>query len=76
VRQMIDDRRPECDLEVEGGIDADSAFLAADAGADVLVAGASVFECEAGVAEGMRRLRDAARRVESRSGTSGSSFRM
>ena len=33
VRQMIEDRRPACELAVEGGIDRDNAFLAADAGA-------------------------------------------
>src|SRR5271165_4738416 len=43
VRQMIDRIKPECDLEVDGGIDAASAPLVIDAGANVLVAGSSVF---------------------------------
>src|SRR5215471_18551955 len=43
VRQMIDRVKPECDLEVDGGVDATSAPLAIDAGANVLVAGSSVF---------------------------------
>ncbi len=39
VRQMIDQIRPGCGLEVDGGIDAETAPLAVAAGADVLVAG-------------------------------------
>ena len=34
---------PACDLEVDGGIDATTAPLAVEAGANVLVAGSSVF---------------------------------
>src|SRR6476661_431772 len=37
VRQMIDEIMPGCDLEVDGGIDATTAPLAVDAGANVLV---------------------------------------
>ena len=33
----------ECDIEVDGGIDAVTAALVKDAGANVLVAGSSVF---------------------------------
>jgi ribulose-phosphate 3-epimerase len=57
VRQMIDRIKPECDLEVDGGIDATSAPLVVDAGADVLVAGSSIFGSSEGVAAAMKRLR-------------------
>jgi ribulose-phosphate 3-epimerase len=57
VREMIDRIKPECDLEVDGGIDAMSAPLVIDAGANVLVAGSSVFGSSEGVAIAMTRLR-------------------
>jgi ribulose-phosphate 3-epimerase len=57
VRQMIDRIKPECDLEVDGGIDATSAPLVIDAGANVLVAGSSIFGSSEGVATAMKRLR-------------------
>jgi ribulose-phosphate 3-epimerase len=57
VRQMIDRINPECDLEVDGGIDAATATLAIDAGANVLVAGSAIFDDPEGVAAAMKRLR-------------------
>jgi ribulose-phosphate 3-epimerase len=57
VRQMIDRVRPGCDLEVDGGIDADTAPLVVRAGARVLVAGSSIYHAADGVAAGMERLR-------------------
>ena len=42
-REMIDERGLECDLEVDGGVDPETAPLAAEAGANVLVAGSAVF---------------------------------
>src|SRR6266404_132256 len=39
VRQMIDQMKSGCDVEVDGGIDADTAPLAVAAGANILVAG-------------------------------------
>ena len=60
VRQMIDEIRPDCDLEVDGGIDATTAPLVVDAGANVLVAGSAVFGEGAGVIAAMKRLRAAA----------------
>jgi len=57
VRQMIDEIKPGCDLEVDGGIDATTAPLAVDAGANVLVAGTSIFADRDGVAAAMQRLR-------------------
>ena len=57
VREMIDRIKPACDLEVDGGIDARSAPLVIDAGANVLVAGSLVFGSSEGVAIAMTRLR-------------------
>jgi ribulose-phosphate 3-epimerase len=57
VRQMIDQVKPGCDLEVDGGIDAITARLAVDAGANVLVAGSAIFAEGGGVAAAMNRLR-------------------
>jgi ribulose-phosphate 3-epimerase len=60
VRQMIDEIRPGCDLEVDGGIDATTAPLVVDAGANVLVAGSAIFSEGEGVVAAMKRLRAAA----------------
>jgi ribulose-phosphate 3-epimerase len=57
VRQMIEQIKPGCDVEVDGGIDAETAPLAVDAGANVLVAGTAIFGESEGVAEAMNRLR-------------------
>ena len=43
VREIIDRYNPTCDLEVDGGINAETAKLVVDAGANVLVAGSSVY---------------------------------
>jgi ribulose-phosphate 3-epimerase len=57
VRAMIDALKPGCDLEVDGGIDAETAPLVMSAGANVLVAGSAIFADSQGVAAAMRRLR-------------------
>ncbi len=56
VRQMIDQRNPQCDLEVDGGIDPETAPQVVAAGARVLVAGTSVFHNKQGPAAGMQSL--------------------
>ena len=43
VRALIDQYKPGCELEVDGGIAAATAPLVVDSGATVLVAGSSVF---------------------------------
>ena len=60
VREMIGRVKPGCDLEVDGGIDATTAPLVIEAGANVLVAGSAVFGAPDGVAAAMKRLRSAA----------------
>lgn len=57
VRQMIDERNPDCELELDGGIDAATAELGVAAGANVLVAGTSIFSDPEGVETAMQRLR-------------------
>jgi ribulose-phosphate 3-epimerase len=57
VRQMIEQLRPGCELEVDGGIEPHTAPLAVEAGANVLVAGTAVFRAQGGVSAGMERLR-------------------
>jgi ribulose-phosphate 3-epimerase len=60
VRRLLDARNPGCDLEVDGGIDAQTAPRAVAAGATVLVAGTAVFAHPGGPAAGVRALRAAA----------------
>jgi ribulose-phosphate 3-epimerase len=60
VRQMIEHIKPGCELEVDGGIDAETTPLVIAAGANVLVAGTAVFGASDGVAAAMERLRAAA----------------
>jgi ribulose-phosphate 3-epimerase len=60
VRQMIDEIKRDCDLEVDGGIDVTTAPLVVDAGANVLVAGSAIFSEGEGVIAAMNRLRAAA----------------
>jgi ribulose-phosphate 3-epimerase len=59
VGQMIEQFKPECELEVDGGIDESTAPLTVAAGANVLVAGSSVFGAEIGVCAAMHRLHSA-----------------
>ena len=57
VRQMVERMKLSCEVEVDGGVDEETAPLAAEAGADVFVAGSSIFGNKAGVAAAMDRLR-------------------
>ena len=57
VRQMIDEINPACDLELDGGIDSETASLGVAAGANVLVAGTAVFGDRQGVTAAMNKLR-------------------
>jgi ribulose-phosphate 3-epimerase len=62
AREMIDQIKPGCGLEVDGGIDATTAPLAVAAGADVLVAGSAIFNDSEAVSAAMQRLRAAVQR--------------
>ena len=61
VRKMIDRANLRCELEVDGGVDESTAPLPASAGADVFVAGSSVFGHQEGITAAMDRLRAAIR---------------
>jgi ribulose-phosphate 3-epimerase len=64
VRQMIEQSKRACQIEVDGGIDPQTAPLAVAAGADVLVAGSAVFNETESVTAAMRRLQEAAQMTE------------
>ena len=57
LRQLIDATNPACDLEVDGGIDANTAPLATQAGANVLVVGTALFRHPQGIAAAIAELR-------------------
>jgi len=59
VRKILDDRGLRAELEVDGGINADNAPDIVKAGADVLVAGNSIFRAQEGISGAMERLRAA-----------------
>jgi ribulose-phosphate 3-epimerase len=59
LRAMIQQHSGTCDLEVDGGISPDTAPLVTRAGANVLVAGSSVYGASGGVASGIAALRSA-----------------
>jgi ribulose-phosphate 3-epimerase len=59
VRQMINQGKSGCDVEVDRGLDSTTAPLAVAAGANVVVAGTAIFGESEGVAAAMERLRAA-----------------
>jgi len=59
VRAMLDDGGLHAELEVDGGIDAETAGRVVRAGADVLVAGTAIFGAEEGVRSAIERIRNA-----------------
>lgn len=58
IRAMIGDTRREIDLEVDGGINYETAMAAAQAGANVLVVGSYLFKHADGIKAGMASLTD------------------
>ena len=61
VRAMLDRIDSCADLEVDGGIDPQTAPTVVGAGADVLVAGSAIFSSTEGIARAVERLRAAVR---------------
>jgi len=57
VRKMIDALNPACELELDGGVNLETAPFGVAAGADVLVAGTAVFADNQGVTAAMNKLR-------------------
>jgi ribulose-phosphate 3-epimerase len=60
LRQMIDEQKLDCAIEVDGGIDPIVAASVVKSGAQILVAGAAIFAAPEGVAEAVRKLRASA----------------
>ena len=56
VRRAIEERGLDCEVEVDGGINEETARQVAEAGANVLVAGSAVFGSKDGVAAAIQRL--------------------
>jgi ribulose-phosphate 3-epimerase len=56
LRGLIDMHHPECELEVDGGIDGTTGSVAVKAGANVLVAASAIFHAPGGPAAGVREL--------------------
>jgi len=56
IRRMIDEARPQCELEVDGGVDYLTAPRLVAAGARVLVAGSSIYGASDGPSAGLKRL--------------------
>jgi ribulose-phosphate 3-epimerase len=57
VQSMIEELQPDCEIEVDGGIDPQTAPRVVEAGARVLVAGSFIFDAPDSVAAAMGRLR-------------------
>jgi ribulose-phosphate 3-epimerase len=56
VRSALVERGLECEVEVDGGINEQTIGLAAEAGADVMVAGSAVYDAPDGVGPAIARL--------------------
>ncbi|HXG22144.1 MAG TPA: ribulose-phosphate 3-epimerase [Methylomirabilota bacterium] len=63
LRQTLDERQAHAELEIDGGIDAQTAPRVVEAGATMLVAGSAVFRAKGGPAEGVRKLRESIQRA-------------
>lgn len=46
IRALLDEHAPACELEVDGGVDLNSAVTCVNAGANVLVAGSAVYKAQ------------------------------
>ena len=53
---MIDEMETECDIEVDGGINAETSVLVRDAGANILVAGSAIY-CADDIAQAIKDIR-------------------
>jgi len=60
IRKILDDRGLSAELEIDGGINAGNARDIVKAGANVLVAGNSIFRAKEGISRAIQRLREAA----------------
>jgi ribulose-phosphate 3-epimerase len=44
IRKYINEMKPDCELEVDGGVNEETGKICVDAGANVLVAGSAYFK--------------------------------
>lgn len=58
LRAMVGDVKADIDIEVDGGINVDTASYATQAGANVLIVGTSIFQNKAGIAAAIQQLRE------------------
>jgi len=58
IRQMLDDKDLDAEIEVDGGVNADTAFRVVQAGGRVLVAGSAVFNKKESVQQAIERIRN------------------
>ena len=58
MRALLDERGLPADLEVDGGVSANTASAVAEAGASVLVAGSAVYNSQTSVTDAITRLRE------------------
>jgi ribulose-phosphate 3-epimerase len=66
LRRVLDEQGLAAELEVDGGITAETAPLVVEVGARVLVAGSAVFQQADGVAAAMARIQESVRKVRPR----------
>ena len=66
VRGAIRERGLDCEVEVDGGIHHETAPLVVEAGANVLVAGSSVYDAKEGVSSAIKSLLASCARTEAR----------
>lgn len=64
LRRAIDQQKLNTIIQIDGGIDAETLPLALEAGVNVFVAASAVFHHKAGIAAGIRALRDATLETE------------
>ncbi|MBT4513237.1 MAG: ribulose-phosphate 3-epimerase [Chloroflexi bacterium] len=58
IRQMLDDKGLDAEIEVDGGVNADTALRVVQAGGRVLVAGSAVFNKKESVQQAIERIRN------------------
>lgn len=63
ILALLGETGREIDLEVDGGINTDTAMAAVQAGANVLIVGTAVFNTAFSVAEGMEQIRGALKKT-------------
>jgi len=59
LREILDDRQVRAELEVDGGINVKIAPKVVEAGAEVLVAGAAIFNSKQGAGEALKEMKKA-----------------